>query len=360
MVPVAVAVTAEDYLECPLIVHMNRKQIVFTSVGHAELHDAAMLRIGENEVLVANDISAISAGTERACLLDLPNLGDEPQGCFPKTLGYSGVGRVIEVGENIQSVQPGDRVLTHWGSSHSNYNCITEDNLFKIEDDTLPSEHAVFAVIAGFSLNALRKTRLELGESAAVVGLGILGLFAVALSRIAGAAPVIATDLNAARRETARALGAHVAFDPADPNYAEQVKVAARGGVDAVIEVTGQSIAMKQALTFTAPFGRVALLGCTRVSDAAIDYYQAVHRPGIEIIGAHTMSRPKVESRPHSWTWKDDARAILNFMSDGRLDMSQIVSTVYSPLQATAVYSALATNKNFPVGAVFDWNQLKR
>jgi 2-desacetyl-2-hydroxyethyl bacteriochlorophyllide A dehydrogenase len=338
---------------------MSRKKIVFTRVGHAELQEDDMPVVGDNDVLVVNDISAISAGTERACLLDLPNLGDEPQGCFPKTLGYSGVGRVLEVGKNIQSVQPGDRVLTHWGSSHSNFNRLTEDNLFKIEDDSLPSEHAVFAVIAGFSLNALRKTRLELGESAAVVGLGILGLFAVALSRIAGAAPVIATDLNAARREIALSLGAHLVFDPADPDYVEQVKAAARGGVNTAIEVTGQSIAMQQALGFTAPFGRIALLGCTRVSDAAIDYYQEVHRPGIELVGAHTMSRPKVESRPHSWTWRDDARAILSFMSDGRLDMSQIVSAIYSPLEATEVYDALAKNKNFPVGAVFDWNQLK-
>lgn len=338
---------------------MERQTIAFTAVGQAELQESSMRPLQDDEVLVANDISAISAGTERACLMDLPNLGDEPQGRSPKALGYSGVGRVVEVGKNIQSVRPGDRVLTHWGSVHSNFNYITKDNLLKIKDDSLASEHAVFAVIAGFSLNALRKTRLELGESAAVVGLGILGLFAVALARIAGAAPVIATDLNAARREIALALGAHLVFDPADPNYAEQVKAAARGGVDAVIEVTGQSIAMKQALAFTAPFGRVALLGCTRVSDATIDYYQEVHRPGIEIIGAHTMSRPKVESRPHSWTWKDDARALLNFMSDGSLDMSQIVSAVYSPLESTAVYTRLAKNENFPVGAVFDWNQLK-
>lgn len=315
--------------------------------------------LGDNDALVANEISAISAGTERACLLDLPNLADEPPGSFPKCLGYSGVGRVLEVGKNVKNVQVGDRVLTHWGSTHSNYNRISEDGMMKIEDDSLPAEHAVFAVIATFSLNGLRKTRLEIGESAAVVGLGILGLLSVALCRIAGAAPVIATDLNAERRQLALELGAHVAFDPADPDYAEKVKAVARGGVNAVIEVTGQSIAMKQSLEFTAPFGRIALLGCSRVSDTAIDYYQQVHRPGIEIIGAHARSRPKLESRPHSWTWKEDARALLNFMSDGRLDMSQILSAVYAPQDSTEVFNALAENINFPVGAVFDWKQLK-
>jgi threonine dehydrogenase-like Zn-dependent dehydrogenase len=256
-------------------------------------------------------------------------------------------------------LRPGDRVLTHWGSTHSNYNCIAEQNLLKIEDDSLLPEHAVFAVIAGFSLNGLRKTRLEIGESTAVVGLGILGMFSVALCRIAGGSPVIAADLSAARRETALSLGAHEAFDPAKDDYIEQVKAASCGGVNATIEVSGQSVALQQALRFAAPFGRISLLGCTRVSDAAIDYYQQVHRPGVEIIGAHTNARPKLESRPHSWTWRDDARALMRFMADGRLNMGKILSAVYAPQEAPAVYRNLAEHPHdFPVGAVFDWKQL--
>jgi 2-desacetyl-2-hydroxyethyl bacteriochlorophyllide A dehydrogenase len=339
---------------------MKRRTIVFTAVGRAELIESELRPPADQEILVANEISAISAGTERACLMDLPNLGDAPPGRFPKTLGYSGVGRVVEVGKDVRSVEPGDRVLTHWGSRHSNYNFLIEDNLLKIEDDSLLAEHAVFAIIAGFSLNGLRKTRLEIGESAAVVGVGILGLFAVALCRIAGGSPVIATDLSPARRRKALELGAHLVFDPAADDYVEQVKAAARGGADAVIEVTGRSIALKQALNFVARFGRVSLLGCTRVSDTAIDYYQQVHRPGVEIIGAHTRARPMLESRPHSWTWKDDVRALLRFMTDGRLDMGSVLSAVYAPEKAPAVYQDLAEHHHdFPVGAVFDWKQLE-
>ncbi len=334
---------------------MKRKIIAFTEVGRAEFLETPLGILGDNDALIENEISAISSGTERACLLDLPNLGDALPGQFPKSLGYSGVGRVLETGKNITRVKAGDRVLTHWGSTHSNYNFIREENLMKIENDTLPSEHAVFAVIAGFSLNGLRKTRLEIGESAAVIGMGILGVFALALCRIAGAAPVIAADLNEARRKLALDLGAHHAFDPMEADYIEKVKAVSRGGVNAVVEVTGQSIAMKQALAFTAPFGRISLLGCTRVSDTGIDYYQEVHRPGIEIIGAHTNARPKQETRPHSWTWKDDARALMDFMSDGRLDMTRILSATYRPEDASVVYKALAEDPDFPVGAVFDW-----
>lgn len=337
---------------------MNRKIIAFTSAGKAEVQDAAHLKLKDDSVLVKNEISAISSGTERACLLDLPNLGDNKPAQFPKYLGYSGVGHIVEIGKHVHGVKEGDRVLTHWGSVHSNYNYISEDNLLKIDNDALPSEHAVWAVIAGFSLNGLRKTRLEIGECAMVVGMGILGVFALALCHIAGATPVMAADLNEKRRQLARSLGAHHAFDPADKNYVRNVKEASRGGVNAVIEVTGQSIAMKQALAFMAKFGRIALLGCTRVSDTAIDFYQEVHRPGIEIIGAHTDARPKYESRPHSWTWKDDARVLMDFMANGRLNMSRILSAVYAPQDASAVYKALAEDKDFPVGAVFDWKKL--
>ncbi|AWI10295.1 zinc-dependent alcohol dehydrogenase [Ereboglobus luteus] len=341
---------------------MKRKIIQFVSAGKAELTDEPLRGIADDEALVENEISAISAGTERANLMDLPNLGGPgaAPGQFPKRLGYSGVGRVAEVGKNVRGVKAGDRVLTHWGSCHSSFNYISENNLVKIDDDALPSEHAVFGVIGGFSLGGLRKTRLEIGESAAVVGLGILGVFAVALCRVAGAAPCIASDLSEARRKLALSLGAHHVFNPADADYIEKVRAAARGGVNAIIEVTGQSVALKQSLGFAARFGRVALLGCTRVSDAAIDFYQEVHRPGVELIGAHTQARPEQESRPHAWTWRDDARAVHNFMSDGRIDMAKILSAVHSPLEAPAVYTSLAqTPQDFPIGAVFDWRLLK-
>ena len=338
---------------------MKRQSIIFTSVGKAELRESDLCPPGDCEILVANEFSAISAGTERACLLDLPNLADEPPGQFPKTLGYSGVGRVVDVGKHVKSVRPGDRVLTYFGSTHSNYNCIHEKDALKVEDEALPSEHAVFAIIASFSLNGLRKTRLEIGESVAVVGLGILGVFAVALCRIAGGSPVIASDLSPARRKTALEMGAHLAFDPAADDYIEQVKNAARGGVHAVIEVTGQSVALRQALHVVARSGRISLLGCTRKSDTAIDYYQQVHRPGVEIIGAHAQARPWLESRPHSWIWKDDVSALWRFMADGRLDMGKVLSAVYAPQDAPAVYRNLAEHHHeFPVGAVFDWTSL--
>lgn len=334
---------------------MKRHIIAFTGVRRVEMLEEDLRAPGEHELLVRNEVSAISAGTERACLLDLPNLADAKPGQFPKYLGYSGVGVVVDKGRSVAGFALGDRVLTHWGSVHADHNHIAQDQAVRIDDPALRSEHAVFAVIAGFSLNAIRKTRFEIGESAAVVGMGILGSFALALLRSAGAVPLIATDLSPRRRELALALGAHHAVDPADPACSARIREVTQGGAKVVIEVTGQAVALKQCLGFTARGGRVALLGCTRVADAAIDFYQEVHRPGVEIVGAHTDARPALESRPHAWTWKDDARALLALMGDGRLAVARILSASFKPGDAAEVYRQLADDPDFPVGAVFDW-----
>ena len=98
-------------------------------------------------------------------------------------------------------------------------------------------------------LGGVRKLEIELGESAMVMGLGLLGIFAIQFCRLNGAYPVIAADLNPARRELALQLGADYAFDPSAPDFVEQVKAVTGGkGVRATVEVTGVSVAMKQAL----------------------------------------------------------------------------------------------------------------
>ena len=193
-----------------------------------------------------------------------------------------------------------------------------------------------------------------------VMGLGLLGIFAVQFCRLNGAYPVIAADLNPARRELALKLGADYALDPSAPDFAEQVKALTKGkGVRATVEVTGKSVAMKQALDCASWMGRISLLGCTRISDCPIDYYQQVHRPGVKLIGAHNLVRPKVESYPHHWTHQDDCKAILDLLSAGRIQVAPIVSRVVSPTEAPEIFRQLCDDPEFPMGTVFDWREIE-
>lgn len=231
--------------------------------------------------------------------------------------------------------------------------------MIKIGHLAIRPEYAAFAFIATFPAAAIRKTQLEFGESAIVFGMGILGALAVQLLRAAGAYPIIAADLDESRRKFALELGADVSFNPVDADFVQQVRNCTDGvGVKNLIEVTGQSAAMKQALECAAPLGRLALLGCTRVSDTPIDFYTQVHKPGVTIVGAHTQTRPQAESYPHYWTERDDCTAILHFMAHGRMDMSKILTEIHSPVEAPEVYRRLAENKDFPVSVAFNWQRL--
>ena len=100
---------------------------------------------------------------------------------------------------------------------------------------------------------------------------------------------------------------------------------------------------------------RVALLGCTRISDCGIDYYQLVHKPGISLIGAHTNARPHTESYPNHWTHQDDCKALLRLMSGGRLTLAPLVSEVHAPEAAPEVFRRLADDPLFPLGVAFRW-----
>ena len=130
------------------------------------------------------------------------------------------------------------------------------------------------------------------------------------------------------------------------------------GGVNVCIEVTGLGIGLIQALDCMKRFGRVSLLGCTRSSKFEIDYYGKVHGPGISLIGAHTMARPKTESSAGLWTDKDDLQTILNLIQGKRLNFKNMICEIHSPTKAQQIYNRLINEKNFPIGVLFDWRNL--
>lgn len=331
---------------------MNKKQIVFTRPGKAEFMDVDLPEIKEDEILTKMEYTVVSGGTEYACLMGLNNTTQH----FPMSLGYCGVGIVEKVGSDVKNIACGDRVLVYHGC-HSNYNIRKEDEITKVENDDVSSLEAAFVIIASMGLGGVRKLEVELGESAMVMGQGLLGSFSTQFLRLSGANPVIAVDLNEERRKLALKLGADYAFDPMDKDFVQKVKEITKGkGVNACVEVTGVSAAMNQALECASWQGRISLLGCTRVSDSAVDYYQQVHKPGIKLIGAHNFVRPKFESYPHHWTHHDDCRAILDMISSKRIQVMPIISRVCKPEDAAEVYRELAENHaEFPIGTVFDW-----
>ncbi len=335
---------------------MKTKQIVFTKPYAAELLESECLPPKKDEVTVSLEYSAISSGTEKANFIGLrngTNISEDEEAVFPRTVGYSAAGIVSEVGCGITDIKIGDKVVVYWGK-HKKDITVNRNNVFKIPDG-VSTQEASMTLISTFPLAAVRKTRLEIGESAMVMGLGILGVFAVQELKAAGAYPVIAVDPVKERREFALKMGADYALDPTGGNFVKDVTALSDGGVNVCIEVTGLGVGLIQALDCMKRMGRVALLGCTRSSHFEIDYYGKVHGRGISLIGAHTMARPKTESSAGLWTDADDLKAILNLIKGGRLNFKDMICEIHSPNEANKIYNRLANEKNFPIGVLFDW-----
>ena len=338
---------------------MMTKRIVFTKPCVAELLEVELSLPKENEVTVELEYSAISAGTERANFIGDRNGIDVAEGAeaiFPRTVGYSGAGVVRSVGRAVTDLSVGDRVFVAWGK-HQKQITVKRSRVVKIPDGVSTKE-ASMALIATFPLAAIRKTHLEIGESALVMGLGILGIFAVQELRAAGAYPIVSVDPVAERRAFAMKMGADVALDPTEADFVAKVKEITNGGANVCIEVTGLGIGLIQALDCMAEMGRVALLGCTRSSKFEIDYYGKVHGRGISLIGAHTKARPKHESSAGLWTDADDLKTLLNLVKGNRLNFADMICEIISPEDAQSVYDRLVNDKKFPIGVLFDWSRV--
>ena len=336
---------------------MKRKQILFTEPGKAEfILDREVADLADDEALVKTEYSAVSAGTEYANIMGSQNLPGGNK--FPRAVGYSSVGYIVKVGKDVKKYKVGDHVLVYHGC-HTNYNKVKENKMMLVPEGMDPKQ-ASLVIIAAMGMGGVRKLNIELGESAMIIGLGLLGMFSVEFAKLSGAYPVIVSDFSEERRKVALKVGADYALDPAAPDYIEQVKKLTGGkGVNAIVEVTGSGRALEQALMFVAPMGRISLLGCTRVSDLQIDYYQEVHRPGVKLIGAHNFVRPKVESYPGHWTMHDDCVCIMNLTVGGRIDIESIIHEVHTPDEAPEVFDRLVKDHyNFPLGVLFDWTNV--
>lgn len=339
------------------------KRILFTAPCKAELVEAGRPAVTPGCAVVRVLVSSISSGTERANVSGEPTVSYDvsleeaaKHINFPRAGGYSTCGIVEEVGEGKTDLKPGDRVAMSW-TTHNQYVSVPFNNIYKLPD-SISDNAGALVHICTFPAAAVRKCRTEFGESAIVMGLGVLGLIAVKLLRVAGAVPIIAVDPNPERRAQALKFGADFALDPFVEGFTSKVKELTNGGAKVAIEVTGNGKALDQVLDCMARFGRVALLGCTRHSDFTIDYYRKVHGPGITLVGAHTNARPEHESSNGWWTQRDDAQAIIKLVSMGRLNLDELVEDIRSPEEAPEVYARLCAEKSFPV-TQFDWRRLK-
>jgi alcohol dehydrogenase len=184
-----------------------------------------------------------------------------PALCLPGAAA-NGAGTLLS-GARRFSCDDGTAVNHHCGvCAFSEYSVISRRSIVKIRKDIPLAEAALFgcAVMTGVG-TVFNTCQVRAGQSVAIVGLGGVGLAALLGAVASGAGPIIAIDLNAAKLETAKALGATHAFVANDPAIAQQVRATTSGGVDHAIEMAGAAPAFELAYAITRRGGTTATAG---------------------------------------------------------------------------------------------------
>ena len=308
-------------------------------------------------LLVEARTSAISAGTEIANFRGIttyhsaeqPDWRDRPY--YP---GYSLAGVVKAVGEGVTGFMPGDRVCG-WGPHGSG--AVVEAARFARIPEGVSFDHAAMTTLTVIVMNAVRLARIELGERVGVVGAGLIGQFALQLSRVCGARPTVAIDPIAARRELARTCGATFGLDPSADDADEQLARLTGGtDLDVVFEATGSPAAFNPALRRVRFGGRLILLGSTRGLVDGFDPYSDVHRKGITVIGAHISSHPEQPTHVNRWTMANNQRLALDLMADGSVQIEPLISHRVAGDEGATMFERLAESRESFFGVLLQWS----
>jgi 2-desacetyl-2-hydroxyethyl bacteriochlorophyllide A dehydrogenase len=242
---------------------------------------------GRDEVRIRAVASAISQGTEMLVYrgqvpddlpLDLPTLAGAFT--FPIKYGYALAGHVIDTGEGVSHLSPGDAVF----ALHPHQEvALAPANLVVRLPEGLDPTLGVFTANLETALNVVHDAPLRLGESVVVFGLGTVGLLIVQVLRLAGAGQVIGVDPIVRRRKIALALGVDAALAPGEI-LPEQVRALTDGrGADVAVEVSGAASALQTAIDVVAIEGTVVVASWYGTKPVTLELGGHFHRGRVRL-----------------------------------------------------------------------------
>ncbi len=249
------------------------------------LEEVARPETGEDEVLIEVEVCGVCHSDLHVADGDWTQLADIVK--KPLILGHEIVGRVVERGAAVQSIQVGDRVGVPWvqwtcgqcefcqegnenlclqqritgvmvDGGYAEFATAPASHVVKIPE-TLSSEQAAPLLCAGVTVHrALKQAKIRAGQRLAVFGVGGLGHIAVQLARTAGA-EVIAIDISEEKLALARSLGAVRTLNTATSNVVRQVR--ASGGVHVALVTSAAKSAYDTAFYCLRATGTLLVVG---------------------------------------------------------------------------------------------------
>ncbi|QDT15233.1 galactitol-1-phosphate 5-dehydrogenase [Alienimonas californiensis] len=212
----------------------------------------------------------------------------------PLVMGHEAAGVVAEVGSEVTGFRPGDAVTfdstIFCGTCHfcrqgrvnlcedrqvlgvscgdyrrhgafAEYVAVPQHVSYKLPEG-LSFEHAAMIEAVSVAVHAVGRTPVRLGDTAVVVGCGMIGLLTIQAARLAGCTRVVAVDLDATRLARAKALGADVTLNAKDVDVPQAVRDLTDGrGADVAFEVVGTPPTVKTAIDSVRKGGAITLVG---------------------------------------------------------------------------------------------------
>jgi polar amino acid transport system substrate-binding protein len=363
--------------------------------GALDIGDVPMPALGSGDVLVRNHYSFVSVGTEKMKVsqarMSLAEKAKErpdqvklvlnalrDQGLIPTlrkvqerlkaptTLGYSCAGTVVAAGSQVNEFRAGDRVACIGESvaTHAEYNAVPR-NLVAHVPANVSLEAASSSAVGAIALQSIRQAKLELGESVAVIGLGLLGQFLVQLCRANGCR-VIGVDLDPGKCALAVQNGAEAACGPEmDEALFYALRTSGGVGVDAVfLTVSTKDLGpIELSATLVRDRGRVVCLGNTAIElDWRTWFGKEIDFLFSRAMGAGT-SEPDYFTRGKDypigyvrWTANRNMQAFLDLIAQGRLTVPGLITHQFPFSDAISVFDKIASGElSQAVGIVFEY-----
>ena len=330
---------------------MRAKRLIFPEKMKVEVEEFELAdKLGQDEILIENIYGLISAGTELAMFTET-HIGfavpDFSYAKYPIHPGYTAVGRVTKVGGAVSGLVVGD--LVHSKSHHASFAICKAQSVLKVPE-AVPIEQVPFVGLANIAMTTLRMGKPQMGETAAVFGMGLVGNLAAQLLKRAGVFPVVAIDLVQPRLEVARVCGVDFCLNPSEVDIKEQTEKITQGrGFDIVVEATGNPEVAPEALKLVGKLGRLILLGSPR-GKAELDIYFDIHRKGVSVIGAHERTIAMLDPEGPS----KNKKLLFKFFSDGSLKIENLITHKIPARDAAQAYDGLLNKKEEYLGVLLD------
>ncbi|MFO0768254.1 MAG: bi-domain-containing oxidoreductase [Nitrospiraceae bacterium] len=350
--------------------------------GVLKVDDVPPPVLREGGVLVQNEVSLISAGTERSTvqvgqkslvgkamerpemvrkvlgLIQKDGLTDTLKRVFdrldtPAALGYSCAGRVVAVGQDASQFSVGDRVACAGQNyaSHAEVVYIPKHLCVKLPD-SIDFDDASFVTLGAIALQGVRQAEPRLGDRVAVIGLGLLGQLTVQMLKASGCR-VLGSDLDPAKLQLAKELGAEVVCNPTA--LVETAMMFSGGrGVDAVVITasTKDNGPVETAGLIARQKGTVVVVGAVGMTLPREPYYKKELNFRLSISYGPGRDDAEYVEKGHDypfgyvrWTENRNMEAFLELIGAGAVKVKPLVTHRFTIGQAEDAYKLMMEGK---------------